>query len=348
MNQLTTSSPSALELITIQVKRTNSASPQGRRSFHPKATPSWQQVRAGRHTVPLEPTLRVSHVQMLRNWMIQRCLQNSLSKVNPEADIYMKPRFLMPSRREQLCLPGFFTWLHLEPRFPARPPKSTPPSVASPRCRFPLCPQPQRQPRTEPSAPVWSCSLLQPPCLCCLVPSSMTRSLLPRCGLAPSSSLLASAPSSLPRWHVTAPTSPHTLTLEPPPLALSFLFHCSPSNTPNNSPKPSPSPRVEAPHRKGPSSVLFTSIPQAHSLAQREPFLNLWCSDDSINECGPLEALPALQKRSHGPLAPGMANSPMPRGLAGGPWPCRPWLPSLWGGEIEVAWAVWQQRGMCG
>ena len=83
MNQLTTSSPSALELITIQVKRTNSASPQGRRLFHPKATPSWQQVRASRHSMPLEPTLRASRVQMLRNRVIQRHLQNSLLKVNP-------------------------------------------------------------------------------------------------------------------------------------------------------------------------------------------------------------------------------------------------------------------------
>lgn len=69
MNQLTISSPSALELIMIQVTRTYSASPQGRRLFHPKATASWQQVRAShsRHAVSLGRTLRVSHVQMLRN-----------------------------------------------------------------------------------------------------------------------------------------------------------------------------------------------------------------------------------------------------------------------------------------
>ena len=59
MNQLTISSPSALELIMIQVKRTNSPSRQGRRLFHLKATPSWQQVRPGhgRHAMSLEPTL---------------------------------------------------------------------------------------------------------------------------------------------------------------------------------------------------------------------------------------------------------------------------------------------------
>ena len=223
-----------------------------------------------------------SHVQIFRNWIIQRHLQNSSFKVNPEADIYMEQRFLTHRRREQPCLLGPFTRPHLEPRLPARPPKPTPPApVPSPGAvplaagvQVPLPSAPASAPRGPAPPP--------PPCPCYLVPFSVT--------------------ASLP-----------TLALEPPSLDLSFPFHCSPSHTPNHSPKPSPSPGGAALHRKGPSSVLFTSAPQAHSLAQRalsEPLM-FWSIDQWVRRPG---GLASLRKEVTGTLSPRDGQEPDAQG----------------------------------
>ena len=72
----------------------------------------------------------------------------------------MKQRFLMHRRREQLCLLGFFTRPHLEPRFPARPPKSTPAPLLSrrPGARPACCRRAGPSALSPTSSPAWACS----------------------------------------------------------------------------------------------------------------------------------------------------------------------------------------------
>ena len=207
----------------------------------------------------------------------------------------MEQRFLTHRRREQPCLLGPFTRPHLEPRLPARPPKSTPPLLSRrlapsrllQACRS-LCPQPQLQPRVGPLP-------------------------LP---------LRVPATSSLSQWQ---PRYPHSLWSLLPSICLSrFIAHLLTHRIIH----PNRLPLLEEQLCTGRGRHLSCSLARPrHTAWHREPFLNLWCSDQSINECGALEALPAWGKRSQGRLAPGMAKSQTPRGLAGGRWVCPPWFP---------------------